>query len=425
MARKKTKMAQLKQLTASKSFVPQTSSLKRGDKGDDVKRLQEYLTKFGYTESPLTEAFGSEKARVSAPPELDGNFDENTQQALSRFQKFNGLKVTGKMDKATLELMSRPRCGFPDTARFVAEGRKWNKTALTFSYSNFTPELTQAQARTALSQAFSLWAIVTPLTFAEVSSSADIVIRFVAGNHGDGSPFDGVSGVLAHAFYPPPNGGALAGDLHFDEAETWTINTPPTGIDLVTVAAHEIGHALGLAHSNVTGALMYAFYGGAHRKLENDDVSGIQSIYGAVNRQSNWRWCNKCQGMWFGGNPTSGKCPAGGAHVKTGSGNYSPAHNSPAAPGENDWRWCNKCQGMWFGGNPTAGKCPAGGSHVKTGSGNYTLAHNSPPAPGQSNWRWCNKCQGLWFAGNPTTGKCPAGGGHVNTGSGNYTVLLV
>jgi peptidoglycan hydrolase-like protein with peptidoglycan-binding domain len=425
MARKKLRMAQLKKLTASKSFVPQSSSLKRGDKGDDVKRLQEYLTKFGYTESPLTEAFGSEKARVAAPPEQDGNFDENTRQALSRFQKFNGLKVTGKMDKATLELMSRPRCGFPDTARFVAEGRKWDKTALTYSYSNFTPDLTQAQVRTALSKAFTLWAIVSPLTFAEVNSGADIVIRFVAGNHGDGSPFDGVSGVLAHAFYPPPNGGALAGDLHFDEAETWTINTPPTGIDLVTVAAHEIGHALGLAHSNVTGALMFAFYGGAHRNLESDDVSGIQSVYGAINRQSNWRWCNKCQGMWFAGNPTSGRCPAGGAHVRTGSGNYSPAHNSPAAPGQNDWRWCNKCQGMWFAGNPTSGRCPAGGTHVKTGSGNYTLAHNSPAAPGQSNWRWCNKCQGLWFAGNPTTGKCPAGGGHVSTGSGNYTVLQV
>ena len=127
MAKKKTRMAQLKKLTASKSFVPQTSSLKRGDKGDDVKRLQEYLTKFGYVESSLTEAFTAEKARVSAPAELDGNFDKNTEQALSRFQKFNGLKVTGKMDKATLELMSRPRCGFPDTSRFVADGRNGTK----------------------------------------------------------------------------------------------------------------------------------------------------------------------------------------------------------------------------------------------------------------------------------------------------------
>src|SRR5688572_27476587 len=129
MAKSKITMNELKRLTRSKSFVPQTASLKAGDKGDDTKRLQEYLTKFGYMESPATKAFRLVKARVAAPPKQDGNFDKNTTQALSRFQKFNGLKATGKMDRATLELMSRPRCGFPDTADFVAEGRKWTKTA--------------------------------------------------------------------------------------------------------------------------------------------------------------------------------------------------------------------------------------------------------------------------------------------------------
>ena len=87
--------------------------------------------------------------------------------------------------------------------------------------------------------------------------------------------------------------------------------------------------------------------------------------------QDNWRWCNKCQGMFFGGNPGS-HCPAGGAHANVGSGNYDIVINWPAAPGQNNWRWCHKCQGMFFGGNPGS-HCPAGGAHDLTGSGNYSL----------------------------------------------------
>jgi hypothetical protein len=96
------------------------------------------------------------------------------------------------------------------------------------------------------------------------------------------------------------------------------------------------------------------------------------------------------------------------------------AHNLAAAPGQADWRWCSKCQGMFFAGNPGS-HCPAGGAHSKTGSGNYSLLHSIPP-PDQSNWRWCKKCQGLFFGGNPGS-TCPAGGTHDSTGSGNYSLL--
>ena len=46
--------------------------------------------------------------------------------------------------------------------------------------------------------------------------------------------------------------------------------------------------------------------------------------------QRGWRWCSKCQGLWFGGNPGS-KCPGGGVHSKTGSGNYSLVHQATSA----------------------------------------------------------------------------------------------
>lgn len=53
--------------------------------------------------------------------------------------------------------------------------------------------------------------------------------------------------------------------------------------DLVQVAAHEIGHALGLWHSRDPQALMHpnATYTG-QRNIAQDDVWGIQRLYGKV-----------------------------------------------------------------------------------------------------------------------------------------------
>lgn len=141
----------------------------------------------------------------------------------------------------------------------------------------------------------------------------------------------------------------------------------------------------------------------------------------AISRQENWRWCSKCAVLHFGGN-TPGRCPAGGGHVTTGSGNYALAHNSPSALGQSNWRYCNNCEALHFGGN-TPGRCPAGGGHITAGSGDYTLRLEDASAPGQANWRYCSKCEGLFFAGNGA-GVCPAGGGHSANLSGNYTLLI-
>lgn len=63
-----------------------------------------------------------------------------------------------------------------------------------------------------------------------------------------------------------------------------------SAFNLVAVAAHEIGHSLGLAHSNVLGAIMYPVYfnGAFDFKLHPDDILGIESLYGKLDRDSTW-----------------------------------------------------------------------------------------------------------------------------------------
>lgn len=133
--------------------------------------------------------------------------------------------------------------------------------------------------------------------------------------------------------------------------------------------------------------------------------------------ESNWRWCRKCQGLFYGGKPSKGMCPKGGAHDATGSGNYTLALNTGS--GETGWMWCPTCMALYWGQGGSAGKCPAGGTHKGSFNFNYSLGLDG--GIGQGNWRWCHICQGLFFAGGGSIGVCPANpNGHDGTQGGQY-----
>ncbi|HLO16592.1 MAG TPA: matrixin family metalloprotease [Anaerolineales bacterium] len=155
-----------------------------------------------------------------------------------------------------------------------------DKSDITYAFVNGTEQLPGDTERDVIRQAFALWAAQTSLTFTETNNpaSADMVVGWYVGDHGDGDPFDGPGDVLAHASFPNAYDKSQV-FLHFDDDERW-VNSDTQDIDLLTVAAHEIGHTLGLAHSNDPNALMYPSYSGPHRFLSADDISGVQSIYG-------------------------------------------------------------------------------------------------------------------------------------------------
>lgn len=167
---------------------------------------------------------------------------------------------------------------------YVIQGNSWDHRILTYWFSNGTEDILGNDERTALHTALDIWQNQTDIRFLEVCDSinADIIFMWGIGDHGCGYPFDGPDGILAHSFFPPPNGN-FAGDVHFDDAETWTTDIRPNSnqpINLITIAAHEIGHSLGLNHSSVPNVLMYAYYSASHRYLDQDDINGIRTIYG-------------------------------------------------------------------------------------------------------------------------------------------------
>src|SRR5262245_53182644 len=124
--------------------------------------------------------------------------------------------------------------------------------------------------------------------------------------------------------------------------------------------------------------------------------------------ERDWRWCSKCQGLWYEGNGAA-RCPAGNNHSKKDSDNYSLVYDATSAPGESNWRRCKRCQGLWFAGNAVS-RCPVGDAHQvdQADDKDYTIATDATGG-GQKGWRWCQKCQGLWYGLENTAGKCPGG----------------
>jgi hypothetical protein len=62
------------------------------------------------------------------------------------------------------------------------------------------------------------------------------------------------------------------------------------------------------------------------------------------------------------------------ANVVSGPGSSSAGPLPPRTDIQNDWRFCAKCNGLfWAGGVAQTGTCPAGGKHDRGGGSDYSL----------------------------------------------------
>ncbi|NP_001411866.1 matrix metalloproteinase-23 isoform 3 [Mus musculus] len=103
---------------------------------------------------------------------------------------------------------------------------RWDHFNLTYRVLSFPRNLlSPEETRRGLAAAFRMWSDVSPFSFREVAPErpSDLKIGFYPVNHTDclvsavHHCFDGPTGELAHAFFPPHGG------IHFDDSEYWVL----------------------------------------------------------------------------------------------------------------------------------------------------------------------------------------------------------
>ena len=181
----------------------------------------------------------------------------------------------------------------PDRAgAYALEGPKWptgSTVVMQLSLGSAGRTLSDGNTswNAAVAPALDSWnAVIGNMQFGKVMdstaavSSGDRVNSMAFSSTNFGSSFG--SSTLAVTTYWFSGSTITEADILFNSNQSWDSyrGSLRSAYDVQRVALHESGHALGLDHSSLSNAIMYAYINNTYQ-LTSDDISGAQALYGA------------------------------------------------------------------------------------------------------------------------------------------------
>lgn len=185
-------------------------------------------------------------------------------------------------------------------ASFNLASSKWGSSVLgtgggqvTWSFAltsapngyQFDRILSEPEYQALIRDAFQAWEDIANIDFVEVADSASSEMRL------GWDAIDGPFGTVGQANWQARSDGSYdasaprfsinSAEIRFDTAEDWTTAKTPQAnkVEFFSVALHEIGHAIGLQHTDDTSTIMFPTNSGLSA-LAAGDITGAQTLYG-------------------------------------------------------------------------------------------------------------------------------------------------